>query len=218
MKFVVFTLLITALNFQETLTNVEVPTDLIENFDKNVNERVKADYEARAAEVQAFLDKTQQEVDAHVQELEYLSVGKFDIRVQKNCEYDVPELPEVPKEPCEIECLSASYDAQMMAKAVAKITKYTPEDPDIVMGRLGECEIIGEKSVFVKLTVYDACLEGEFRAYYEEYFKTLKEDMLNKGFKYDEVTKTFSHHEKVKTEVQKVESEIVPVEEPQPQN
>ena len=47
----------------------------------------------------------------HVKQLEVKDVGKFDIRVQKNCDMDVPEIPVLPKEPCEVECLSASYDA-----------------------------------------------------------------------------------------------------------
>ena len=84
-----------------------------------------------------------------------------------------------------------------MAKAVANITKLNPQDPESVLNRLGECEIIGEKSVFVKLTVYDACLEGELRVYYDQYFTQLKTDMLNKGFTWDEATKTFSHSEEV---------------------
>ena len=165
-------------------------------------------------EINDFLDKTEDAINANAHELMIISVGKFDIRIQKNCEYEVPEIPEVPEEPCHIECVSAGYDAKMMAKAVANITKMTPEDPDIVMGRLGECEIIGEKSVFVKMTVYDACLEGEFKAYYETYFKQLKEDMLNKGFTWDEGTKTFSHHETITTEVQTVESTIEQVDGP----
>lgn len=36
--------------------------------------------------------------------VELRNVGKFDIRVQKNCEYDF-EIPEIPETPTEVECL-----------------------------------------------------------------------------------------------------------------
>ena len=66
--------------------------------------------------------------------------------------------------------------------------------------------------MFVKLTVYDACLEGEFAKYYEQYFGELKEKMLNDGFEWDEATKTFSHHEEMEQTVATQETEVVPVE------
>ena len=36
-----------------------------------------------------------------------------------------------------------------------------------ILKNLGECEIIGGKNVYVHLDIYEDCLTGEFKTYYD---------------------------------------------------
>ena len=72
------------------------------------------------------MDKASEEVNANSNDVRVLTIGDFEIRVQENCEYDVPEIPEPPKAPSEIECVAAEFDAKVLAKTVAKLTKENP--------------------------------------------------------------------------------------------
>ena len=54
-----------------------------------------------------------------------------------------PEPPKVPKEPIQIECLKAKYDAKVLAKAVMDMKKEEPLEGEVVIERLAKCELIG---------------------------------------------------------------------------
>ena len=89
-----------------------------------------------------------------------IQIGKFVIRVQKECVLKLPPRPEIPTCPVELECLKGHYEGEVMAKAVANLTKGSPSLPFEVMERMGTCELILEKEI--SLTIHNNCFADDF--------------------------------------------------------
>ena len=67
--------------------------NMVSDFNQKMNDGVMADYQANLKKYNDFLDQAEREIEANSGDTEIKNVGKFDIRVQKNCEYDIPEIP-----------------------------------------------------------------------------------------------------------------------------
>ena len=64
---------------------------------------------------------------------------------------ELPPKPEIPP-PVELECLEGHYQGEILAKAVANLTKEGPKLPYEVMMNLAQCELTLEKEI--TLTVF----------------------------------------------------------------
>lgn len=71
-----------------------------------------------------------------------------------------------PYTPEEVECITAKYDAELMAKSIITLTEDRPADyAQLEMSMVG-CDLLGNGKIGVKIDVYDKCLEGELKAVY----------------------------------------------------
>ena len=154
--------------------------------------------EERKRLMDQFIIDTTNAINSHVNNVKTINVGKFVIRVQTSCELSLPPKPEIPPCPVTLECLEGHYEGEILAKAVANLTKGEPNLPLDVMARMGNCELTLEKEI--SLTVYHNCLIDDFEKYYSKYFDQLIDKMESKGFTYDPETKKFSKSASMKLE------------------
>ena len=109
-----------------------------------------------------------------------INVGKFVVNVQNSCILAVPEPPVIP--PVELECITGNLEGEIMAKAIATLSKENLRPTEVVMEHLAECELIVEKEV--TFNVYNNCLNLETRSYYEKLLATFAGKMSKLGYEY----------------------------------
>ena len=158
---------------------------------ENIKKDIEADREAERKElIDEWINNTISTIRDHKVNTKTIEVGKFVIRVQTTCELTLPPKPEVPTDPVTLECLEGRYQGEILAKAVANLTKENPTMPRNVMMRMGHCELSLEKEI--GLTIFHDCAIEDFESYYEKYFNELIVKMENKGYTYNENDKSFS--------------------------
>ena len=203
-------------NFQitndQSLTSGDLNGDELQNsINADIRAKNKAAADQHQADLDAFFAEIQKDIDERVNKTKTYTVGDFQIRVQDNCEFDMPTPPEPPVDVVEVECKLARVQGHLMAKAVATLSRDSAQNPDSVMALMAECKMVGEKAMFVTFDPYSECLKDQFREYYEVYFNNLKLTMKEKGFAWNEESQ---HFEKFETEtimgVQQ-QTEVVPV-------
>ena len=101
--------------------------------------------------------------------MSHVVVGHNSIHYIQKCDYTYEE-QEVPEEPVILECLTAQHEAKLFAKTIASLAKYDITDTETVLKKLGECEIMAGKSIYIKLDIFGDCLQGEFKNYYDIFF------------------------------------------------
>ena len=146
-------------------------------------------------ELDEFFKDIRKDLDDKINKNIIYNVGNFQIRVQENCEFNIPEKPTPPVDLVEVECKTARVQGHLMAKAVAELSGVDTRNPDEVMGLMAECKIIGEKAMFVTFDPFDECLKDEFKEFYDVYFVRLRGEMRGKGFRWNRREKRFEKFE-----------------------
>lgn len=77
------------------------------------------------------MDKIAKDISANNEDIIRVTIGNMVLKYQENCQYETPE-PPVPIDPIEVECVKATFDAKMIAKAVVEMNKKDPKDIDFV--------------------------------------------------------------------------------------
>ena len=135
--------------------------DLLKDMKQNIEEDIMAE---RQRIMDEFIKTTTDTINAHRVATKVIDLGKFHVRVQVSCDLVLPPKPDVPPCPVELECLTGKYEGEVMAKAVASITKGGPSLPMNVMARMGHCKLTLEKEI--AFTVHNNCFGNEFEKYY----------------------------------------------------
>ncbi len=163
----------------------------IDDFTGDVNQRIQDEHRK---EEQALLDeffaKQEDAIESAMEATYPVQVGRFVLLVHSNCNYLIPPPPELPEPPLE-DCIRGEMDANYLAKAIASVEPQSPKSVEGVLHLLGECRVIGESTVTVKITPYGSCLEEGFADLYALHFEKLKSRMAGQGFIYDEDTESF---------------------------
>ena len=206
MKTVLLFLASFALAQQDTILTVDDQVDkFATDFSKAINEEQKNEYLKKKAEFDAEMQRIEDEVQGVIDGYRVIQFSSFKIQSTDNCDA-LPVVPEPPKSPEEIECVSAKYDANLMSKTILSLTKSTPLDFESIQNHLVECELLGNGKIGVKLNIYHKCLEANFAHIYQEHFEALKVKMTQEGFTYNEVTKEFE--KTFELEGTKIETEV----------
>ena len=88
-----------------------------------------------------------------------VNIGKFLVKINKSCAVDWPTTkPEY--NPVEYECVRGSFDGELLAKAIATMTKNSPVSPLVVEQNLVECKLNADMSV--SFSIYHTCENEEF--------------------------------------------------------
>lgn len=162
-----------------------------------INGKLQDEYKEKKAKVEKFIAKIKDEIEASANDTRMVQSGTFKLRVNQNCKYEIPKI-KYPVDPLKHVCVKAKYDGKLLAKSILDITKEAPTTREMALKHMGECKLIGEAAMFVKVDIYDVCLSGKFKAIYQEMFKKLVYRMERKGFKYNEKTKKFEKRKKLK--------------------
>ena len=159
-----------------------------------------------------FMNEAVKNLETYKKSTKEIQVGNFEIRIQNACEIEKVD-PIVDPNPVNLECLTGHFQGEMLAKAVATLTKLSPAPTADIMMTMGECELILEKKI--SFSIYNECAGSEFEHYYEKYLNEMIGQMEGKGFVYTSDGKGGHMFEKSvvgeRIDLQKVESEVVPV-------
>lgn len=157
--------------------------DKISDIRKGVNDDInQANQDEHKRLMNEFLDDAMENLRTYKKTVKVVEVGEFQIQVQSGCELEMPTPPSPPN-PVDNECIRGHYEGEMLAKAVARLTKGNPMPTSGVLRTMAECELIVEKEI--SFSIYNDCVGLEFGHYYEQYFEKLKQEMSAKGFSYE---------------------------------
>jgi hypothetical protein len=109
-----------------------------------------------------------------------VEVGEFVILIQTACQLEEPQPPVV--DPIELECLEGHVQGELVAKAIATLSKETPLPVNYIMGHMAECSLLVKKNI--SFTIFNNCFNLEFNHYYQKYLEDLVRRMRLEGFEY----------------------------------
>ena len=129
--------------------------------------------EKHKEELEDFFDKTLEKITEFKNGKKLVTVGKFTIQINKTCEITLDEKPTF--NPVEYDCLKGSYDGELLARTVAKLTASAPRNPLLVFNHLAECELVADLKV--SFSIYNECEQQEFKDAYMKLYGNIKQEM-----------------------------------------